>query len=172
MNLFKNNIILILSGLLALLALSILQGPILKVSAQVLPIVANLYDLTFGTVFPGEELEKTFEVSYTEEAGSLNYRIIHKIKPLVPEDSEYCQQNPTDYTRCYRNLCPYLDEYSNEGEEDTKNSAVVGVSDVLDNWTVKLKVPAIFGHVAQEHNGGIITDSGDYGCDLSIDVIE
>jgi hypothetical protein len=168
----KKNLILIISTLIILLVLFLFQGPILKVSAQILPIMVNLYNLTFGNVFPGEELEKNFVVSYAEPEGSIDYRIIHKIKPLAPEDSDYCQQNPDDFQKCYRNLCPYLDEYSNEGENDTKNQASVGATDTSDNWIVKLKVPAIFGYVAQDHNGEVVTESGEYGCDISIDIIE
>jgi uncharacterized repeat protein (TIGR01451 family) len=33
-------------------------------------------------------------------------------------------------------------------------------------------VPAIFGSVAQDHSGGVVAASGEYGCDISIDVEE
>ena len=171
LNLSKKTLFLALPILVVLL-IFLFQGPILKVSAQILPIIVNLYDLTFGNVFPGEELEKTFEVSYAEPEGSMDYRIIHKIKPINSEDSDYCQQNPNDFQKCYRNLCPYLTEFSNENEGDTKDQATVGVQDIHDNWIVRLKVPAIFGHVGQDHIGGIVSENGVYGCDISIDIIE
>ena len=90
----KKNLILIISTLIVLLVLFLFQMPVLKASVQILPIIADFYNLTFGTVFPGEQLEKTFEVSYTDNEGGIDYRIIHKIKPINSEDSDYCQQNP------------------------------------------------------------------------------
>ena len=33
-------------------------------------------------------------------------------------------------------------------------------------------MPAIFGHVAQDHTGGVINEAGEYGCDISIDLTE
>jgi len=168
----KKLLLLITITVSLVLVFSIFQGTVLRVSAAILPIVADLYDLTFGTVFPGEQLEKTFEVSYTDNEGDIDYRIIHKIKPIDSGDSDYCQQNPNDFQKCYRNLCPYLTEFSNENEGDTRDQATVGAQDIHDDWIVRLKVPAIFGYVGQDHIGGVVSENGVYGCDISIDIIE
>ena len=87
--------------------------------------------------------------------------------------SEYCQEYPDDLTRCYRNLCPYLDPVSAEPiEQDTQSQASVGPTDTSDAWIINFSVPAIFGYAAQAHVGGVIDSSGEYGCDVSIDIIE
>ncbi len=151
-----------------------LQKNITQVSAQVVPVTVNINHLGFGTVFPGEELTGTFSVSYAEEGEGVNYRIIQKRKPLPPEHSEYPDGGDPEMPGFYNNLCPHLEKVSLEGEGDTEGqdgNAFVGPEDITDVWTIYFKVPAIFGHVAQEHMGGIISESGEYGCDISVDVL-
>lgn len=164
------------------LTLALIQAQInlTQVSADVIPISVNIDELDFGQVFPGENSDKSFTVTYTDEIGqSVVYTIIQKIKPLpnvvVPDGysgtvSQYCQDNPTDYSRCYRNLCPYITKISQDNEADTESGAEVGPSDTIDNWLVNLSVPAIIGQVAQDHDGGIVSSNGDYGCDISLNV--
>ncbi len=159
-----------------------LQSWLTKVSAQVIPVTVLINHLDFGTVFPGEELARTFDIMYSEEEGSgIYYRIVQKIKPLpgaiVPEGYEgsirdYCQDNAEDQTRCYRNLCPHLTKVSEDGEGDIEDlSFVGGEGDTADMWTVYFKVPAIFGFLAQDHIGGVVSESGEYGCDISVDIL-
>ena len=150
------------------------------VSAQFVPVAVSINHLAFGTVFPGEELEGSFEVTYLDEAGEVHYRLVQKIKPLpdvpIPQGyestSDYCQDYPNDLTMCYLNLCPYLEKVSVEQEGDIENLALIGINDMSDVWVVNFKVPAIFGHVGQDHTGGVVDSEGEYGCDISIDIIE
>jgi len=119
-------------------------------------------------------------VTYLDEVGEVYYRIIQKIKPLpdvsTPQGyetvSDYCQDYPDDFTKCYRNLCPYLEKVSIEGEGDIEDLALIGINDMSDVWVVNFKVPAIFGHVGQAHIGGVVDSAGEYGCDVSIEIIE
>ncbi|MDF1497769.1 MAG: VWA domain-containing protein [Patescibacteria group bacterium] len=154
------------------------QNNVSKANSILSPIIVNLLNLEFSVVFPGEQLHQNFLVSYSGD-GSGIYTITEKYKPLptaevpvgyVGSISDYCQENYEDYTRCYKTLCPYMTEYSEEGEGDLINSASVGPNDSSDDWVVALSVPAIMGNVAQDHTGGIITENGAYGCDLSFDV--
>lgn len=173
---------LLLLTLTAVLALVLIQAQInlTQVSADVIPISVNVGQLNFGQIFPGEKLDKSFTVTYTDNTGQpVLYTIIQKIKPLpdaVAPDGyigtirQYCQENPTDYSRCYRNLCPYITKISQDNEADAESGAEVSPSDTVDNWLVNLSVPAIIGQVAQDHDGGIINVNGDYGCDISLNV--
>jgi hypothetical protein len=159
-----------------------LQINLTKVSADLMPVTVNIGHLEFGTVFPGQVLENYFTVSYGDnDDRNTSYRFIQMIKARpdadVPEGyggtiREYCQENPSDGTRCYKNLCPYLTKLSHEGEGDLESGAIVGSEDLHDNWTVHFEVPAVIGNVAEDHTGGIVSESGEYGCDISIDVVE
>ena len=158
-----------------------LQSDLIDVSASVVPLIVYEDHLDFGTVFPGEERQKNFTVHYVDDGtgNDVPYWIIQKIKPLVdaevPVDydgsiSDYCQEFPDDQTRCYRNLCPYLTKVSEEGEGDIESSASIGPNDQSDLWIIYFEVPAIIGHVSQDHTGGIIDESGTYGCDISVNL--
>jgi cysteine-rich repeat protein len=148
------------------------------VFSESLPIVVNQFHLEFGNVFPGQEAQKTFTVSYSG-VGNGKYTIEKKYKPkpnaIVPcgysgTISDYCQEHHDDLVRCYRYLCPFIDVSSKEGEGDVMTGASVSATDLTDIWTVFLKTPAITGKVAQDYNGSIVSESGDYGCDLSFNV--
>jgi cysteine-rich repeat protein len=143
-----------------------------------LPILVNLSHMEFGDVFPGQEVQKTFQVSYSGN-GEGKYTIAEKYKPkpdaVVPEGykgstSDYCQEYHDDFTRCYRNLCPYIDVKSSENEGDTTDNASVSPSDPQDVWNVFLKTPAIMGKVTQDYAGKFVSETGEYGCDLSFNV--
>lgn len=160
-----------------------LQINLTAVSAVVIPIVVYEDHLDFGTVFPGEHRSGNFIINIAEgyEGDGVNYQIIQKIKPLpgidIPEGyestSQYCQQNPNDFSKCYRNLCPSLDKINNEVEGDTESQAVVGgLNDPSDTWIIDFNVPAILGYVAQDHVYEIVATSGEYGCDISINIPE
>ena len=150
-----------------------------RVSADVWPISVLVSHIDFGTVFPGETLQENFEIIYLDEI-PIDYRIVQKIKPLpnvsVPPGyeliSNYCQDNPDDLTKCYRNLCPFLTKVSVEAEGDTESLASMNWDDNRDVWTIYFQVPAIFGNVSQDHIGEVVTESGEYGCDVSIEIIE
>ena len=72
----------------------------------------------------------------------------------------------------YRNLCPFLEKVSVETEGDTEDSAFVGLSDTSDTWIIYFRVPAIFRNVGQAHIGGVVDSNGEYGCDVSVDILE
>lgn len=156
------------------------QTRMMQVKADVVPITVSLGQMGFGHVFPGEQLQRDFTISYSDPSGEeAVYRIIQKIKPLpdaeVPDGyigqlSQYCQENPSDQTRCYRNLCPYLTKYSDEGEGDDEEEGILDYSDLTDVWNVRLAVPGFLGQVSQDHDGDLVTESGEYGCDISIEV--
>ena len=182
-NIFKKQKALILLGVASFLIVipTFLWINSARVSANVLPIWVNVEHLDFGNVFPGETLEGNFIVNYaTTSEGVVVYRIVQKIKPLpnvsVPPGyeliSNYCQDNPNDFSKCYRNLCPFLEKVSVETEGDTENLASVGPEDLSDAWIIYFKVPAIFGQVGQDHIGGVVDSEGEYGCDVSIDIFE
>lgn len=157
---------------------------IMNVNADSLPILVNLNHLSFGTVFPGEvSLRRNFVVSYAGiDNGNIDYNIIEKYKPLpdvaVPDGysgtiSEYCQEHFDDLDRCYKFLCPFIEEFSEEYEGDTISKATVSSSDLEDNWIVAFNnniVPAIIGNVSQDNQGDIISENGIYGCDISINI--
>lgn len=141
-----------------------------KVSARIIPVTVNVQHLDFGTVFPGEELEGNFIVTYVDEGDGIVYMIIQERKLLPEEHPEYPSGGDPEMPGYYRNLCPFLTKASNEGEGDTENEAFVGPNDISDTWTIYFSVPAIFGKVAQDHTGGVVDVNGEYGCDISIDV--
>lgn len=150
-----------------------LQLNMTRVAAQIRPISVSTDHLSFGTVFPGEELEGSFTVSYLDEVGNSTYRIIQKRKPLPPEHSEYPNGGDPDLPGYYRNLCPFLEKVSFENEGDSEGAAdqaQVNYLDLSDTWTVQFKVPAIIGQVAQDHTDGFVSISGEYGCDISVDL--
>jgi len=157
-----------------ILVLITLQMNITKVSAQIVPVTVSTKNLTFDTVFPGEELQGNFIVTYVDEGDGIAYKLIQKPKPLSPEHPEYPNGGDPQNPGYYRNLCPFLTKVSNEGEGDTEGQAFVGPAstDSSDTWIIYFKVPAIFGHVAQDHTGGVVSENGEYGCDISIDITE
>lgn len=167
--------LLITSGVVIVLAsaLIIFNLNITKVSAQIIPVTVSTNNLSFGTVFPGEEIQGNFIVTYVEdEGGGIAYKLIQKRKPLPPEHPEYPEGGDPEMPGYYRDLCPHLEKVSLEEENDVPSSAFVGPTstDPSDNWTIYFKVPAIFGHVGQDHTGGVVDESGEYGCDISIDI--
>jgi len=136
-----------------------------KVTAQIIPVSVNISHLAFGTVFPGEELQGNFIVTYGTTGDGINYRIVQRPKPC-PTENPTC--GPGGY---YKDLCSFLEKVNvDPGETDTENQAFVGPNDLTDTWVVYFKVPAIMGNVAQDHTGGIISEEGDYGCDIAIDI--
>ena len=154
-----------------------------RVSANVWPISVSVSHIDFGTVFPGETLQENFIVNYATTGDGVYYRIIQRNKPLPGAEppqwyngsiEEYCQEYPDDLSRCYRDLCPFLDKVKVEQDviEDTESEAFVGPNDISDTWTIYFQVPAIFGNVSQDHIGGVITEGGEYGCDVSIEIID
>ena len=151
-----------------------LRLSVTRVTANIFPVIVHEENLAFGTVFPGEELQGDFEVHYAYEQGGITYIIILKRKPLPEGHPEYPDGGDPEMPGFYRDLCPSLTVIKvKEGtEEDTTTGAYVGIDDLSDAWIIYFKVPAIFGHVAQDHIGGVVSESGDYGCDISIDIEE
>ena len=69
-------------------------------------------------------------------------------------------------------LCPFVEITNEEGEGDATTSATLSTIDSSDAWKMVLRVPAILGFVAQDHIFGIVSSGGDYGCDVSVEVLE
>lgn len=141
------------------------------------PIIVNLSQMDFGVVSAGEELEKTFTVSYSGK-GDGEYSVVEKYKAKadakVPSGyggtiSDYCQINHDDLERCYKNLCPFIEEQSTENEGDTVEKAIVSADDTKDIWKVILNTPTV-GNIKQDGTGGVVSEGGEYGCDLSFNV--
>lgn len=149
------------------------QSKNLRVSAEILPILVSMDHLAFGLVFPGEGLSGNLVVSLASEYdGTVSYRLVKKRKPLPPEHPEYPYGGDPQMPGYYRDLCPFLTAVSDEGEGDNAESSQVAPDDLHDQWTISLIVPAIQGHVSQDHYGGVITQTGEYGCDISVEVLE
>ena len=178
MNLLSNNtfkkpkklLTLLIIGVSLILILASLNFYLTEVSAQIIPITVSVEYLDFGTVFPGENLQGNFTVFYADEGNGITYRIIQKRKPLPTGHLEYPDGGDPEMPGYYRNLCPFLTKVSVEQEGDTEKQAFVGPNDLSDTWVIYFKVPAIVGHVGQDHIGGVVTSNGEYGCDISIDV--
>jgi len=164
--------IIVLSGFVLVLANS--QLKVTEVSATVIAVVVHEDHLDFGTVFPGEERQGNFTVHYVQEyeGDGVVYQIIQKRKPLPVGHPEHPDGGDPEMPGYYRNLCEFLTKVSNEGEGDVEDRAFVGETDVSDEWIIYFKVPAIVGHIAQEHVDGVVTTNGEYGCDISINVLE
>ena len=147
------------------------QGYLIDATALLEPLLVQIGNLNFGLVFPGEELQKTFTVElaqgYDYEA---EYQISHSPKPRIdtPEERLYCKAHPTDYERCYPDLCSFLNEESQEDEGDTPISALLSPEDILDTWLVNFIVPPIAGYVAQGYEGLTVDNSGMFGCDIEV----
>jgi len=161
-------------GIVLTMAVVSLQVNLTAVSATIIPVLVSEDHLDFNGVFPGEHLEGNFVVSLSEEyeGDGVNYKIIQKRKPLPPEHPEFPDGGDPFLPGFYRDLCPHLEKISNEGEGDQESGASIGPNDTTDAWVINFQVPAIFGTVGQEHIGGVVTVNGEYGCDVSIDIIE
>ena len=171
----KKTLIILTIAVSLTLVLVIINANITKVSAQIVPVTVSTNHLSFGTVFPGEGLQGDFIVTYIENEGDgIAYKLIQKRKPLPPEHLEYPDGGDPEMPGFYRNLCPFLTKTSLEGEGDTEDSAFVGPisTDPSDSWIIYFEVPAIFGHVSQDHTGGVVSTNGEYGCDIVIDITE
>lgn len=177
-NLKENKTAKILIFLIILIAFSLVlanfQFKAIEVSASIIPVLVHEEHLDFGTSFPGEERQGSFTVYFVEEyeEDGVNYKIIQKRKPLPPEHPEYPNGGDSEMPGYYRNLCPYLTKVSIEGEGDLETGAFVGRTDLSDAWIIYFKVPAIVGHIGQDNINGVVTSNGEYGCDISIDVLE
>lgn len=173
-NLRKFGTSILLSSLLFIGGLLVVsfQANIIKVKAEVIPIIFNINHLDFGVVFPSENINsRQFTVHFIEEnlPEEINYAITKKRKSLPDHICD--QENPTP-ENCYSNLCPYLTLRSADNEGDFPTYAQIGYSnDVLDNWFVVLEVPPIKGFVGQGFTGEPVDSNGIYGCDIELELL-
>lgn len=156
--------------------------------------------IEYGIVFPEEVRHRTFQVDCStsfqqqERIDDIHYKIVQKPKPKTVEDPRdliyprsfpngiaawnYCLNQTSDpeyLTYCYRNLCPFLQKMSSEGEGDTEESAYLAQSekDCEDTWSIAFDVPCIEGYEDQEGKcSGSVPAEDDYGCDLWIEVTD
>lgn len=132
----------------------LMQDSILKARAAVQVLLVSHTAIPFGTVFPGEMVSETYTV-YLDD--TVDEAVYYSHLETVPEKLD---------------LCPFLaiqpiDEPP-EGDTFATSTLVGPIVDRLDRWQVKLTVPAIEGHVAQNHDGHIIVDSGRYACKIVV----
>ncbi len=184
----KNKISLkkILAGMagVVFLILILLAQHATSVQAHIVAVTVTPCEIEFGNVFPEEQLKSHFDVELAKscnyDPGTVKYSVVQKIKPkhgAVPPQgwqgtiSDYCQTaaGQIDQTRCYLNLCPFLKKVS-DSPSDTETTSTLGGTDKKDKWTINFLVPDIFGSVGQENEGGVVSQGGDYGCDISIEV--
>ena len=74
---FKKALFLGIPLMVIVLALSIFQGSIFNVSAQIIPIAVSIEHIDFETVFPGENLQKSFlPVDLVGGSGIFSHRVV------------------------------------------------------------------------------------------------
>jgi hypothetical protein len=156
--------------------------------------------LEYGTVFPEEVLFQSVFIrlsnSFLKNNGldAVNYKIRQRIKPRSSRDASYCQDHPSDLTRCYPTLCPYLSKepdgtpVNDTGvaafhDPNASSSIAVGRlsksdNDLKDSWVIDLHVPCFKGQCAQddivpkEYEADPSLEGEFFGCDLVILVDE
>ncbi|OGZ53355.1 MAG: hypothetical protein A3B25_02005 [Candidatus Ryanbacteria bacterium RIFCSPLOWO2_01_FULL_48_26] len=189
----------------ALGTLAILSLNALHVSAWNVTIDTNLTVnpkvISFETVFPEEVLFQPLNINLSQSfinsafLDDVEYRITQKPKPRIDShvESAYCALRPTDYTRCYPSLCPYLSkEPDNAPANDTgvpafhnpnaSSSIAYGRlaksdHDTEDKWTIDLHVPCFRGECAQDnvvpaaYELDPSLEGKKFGCDLVVEVL-
>lgn len=153
-------------------------------------------EIDFGNVYPEEVLQDSFTVEMSESfldeeqtrVDKIDYKLVQKPKPkgdpyatIIPPNFpdgivawNYCLNHSDDsdyFTYCYMNLCDYL---AKTGEEnDTEISALLTKPvDIKDIWTLTLTVPCIEGYCPQDEEWPRISEVGDYGCDIWVEVTD
>ena len=145
-----------IAGLATLVLVAVgsgLQNNILKVDASPDVLLVSHTAIPFGTVFPGEILDETYTVTLDLSVNDDIYQT--EVQPL---------EGVLD-------LCPFLEiiPIDNPDEGDAfASSTLTRPGDTVDSWQVRLTVPGIEGHIAQDHDGGIVVEGGDYGCKIII----
>ncbi len=168
----KNKLGLTLAFSIALLAAVFagIESRLIGVSAGVMPVSVDLRHLDFGTVFTGEKNEGRITVSYADDSEcTIKYAITTRRKPLPEDHPDYPAGGDPLLPGFYRDLCPHLKIASIEDEEDRTESAFLSPVDTSDAWAVRLEVPALFNMVSQDHEYGVVTENGEYGCDIIVD---
>lgn len=189
---------------LAIIALAVVLAGSIEVHATQVTIDVNLSVspniISFETVFPGEILFRPLDIALSSGFlqssihDDVEYRILQKPKPRIDSAVErsYCQENPTDYTRCYYSLCPYLSKTPDHApENDTGVSAfhdphasssiaygrlAKSDEDTSDNWVIDLHAPCFRGEcdqtnsVPREYQLDPILNGEVFGCDLVVEV--
>ena len=153
--------------------------------------------LHFGTVFPEQVLYKPMFVSLSHsflnnaKLNDVEYHIEQSVKPRNPHDLDYCKNNPSDYSRCYPTLCPYISKSADHTPivNDTSipafhdPAATTSIAygrltksdhDTEDNWTIDLHVPCFKGQCAQDnviphrYELNPVLEHQILGCDLNV----
>jgi hypothetical protein len=154
-------------------------------------------EITYGTVFPQEQLKKNFTVALSQSfleqdrVDTVNYVIKKKSKPRHDVASfpggvsghVYCLNNhPTDpgnpndpyYTYCYPNLC---DRINTELFGASSSIGFLITATSSDFWKVNLKVPCFEEMCDQAYDPDIYGNPLDprleheiFGCDLWVEV--
>ena len=190
------------AGLSILSLVAILIASTITVSATDVTIDSNLSVspsvISFETVFPGEVHFRPLNIDLSlgfiadPALDDVEYRILQRPKPKTETDREYCQANPTDYTRCYRSLCPYLSKTPdgtpandtgvpafhdpNAPSSIAQGRLAKSDSDTADSWVIDLHVPCFSGECSQastvekEYQLDPSLNREVFGCDLVVEV--
>ena len=152
--------------------------------------------ISFATVFPGEVNFRPLDINLSstflndQYRDDVEYHISQLVMPKIISDDDYCQSNPTDYTRCYPSLCPYL---SKEADGTPGNDTGVAAfhdpllptsialgrlaksdNDTTDNWVIDLHTPCFVGECDQtqdtppEYQLDPSLNGEKFGCNLQI----
>ncbi|TSC81668.1 MAG: hypothetical protein G01um101420_914 [Parcubacteria group bacterium Gr01-1014_20] len=156
--------------------------------------------ISFETVFPGEVHFRPLDINLSGSFLSnpiyddVEYRILQRPKPRIDSALErsYCSENPTDYNRCYRSLCPYLSKEADGApandtgvpayhDPEATSSIALGRlaksdTDTADHWVIDLHTPCFIGQcdqtrsVAPEYQLDPSLNGEVFGCDLVVEV--
>ena len=197
-------------GFLIVIGLALAAGIValhaLQVTATTVIIDTNLSVtpgiISFETVFPGEVLFRPFNIGLSQAFldspihDDVEYRILQKPKPRIdsPEERAYCQENPSDYSRCYHSLCPYLSKEPDGAPDNdsgvpayhdpnaTSSIAFGRIAksdnDLEDNWLIDLHTPCFRGQCDQanpippEYQLDPSLNGEVFGCDLIVEVTD
>jgi hypothetical protein len=184
----RKKILMIAGGIMVVLTgitgFSAFEAHIINVTAHIEnALYVSPEEISFGTVFPQEYLEREITISLSNSFMSENrvddvlYVIKQKPKPKNPEAPvpdgfaswhDYCAATLVDLDNCYPLLCPYLSKTpDNNPENDTAVLAfhdpqqlaygrlAKSEQDIEDIWTIDLDVPCFDGMCAQDwtHEG-------------------
>lgn len=161
---------------------------------QNLSVTPNI--ISFTTVFPGEVNFRPLDINLSGTflqdpyRDDVEYHISQLVMPKNTNDEDYCQSNPTDHTRCYPSLCPYL---SKEADGIPGNDTGVAAfhdpllptsialgrlaksdNDTIDNWVIDLHTPCFIGECDQtnstppEYQLDPSLNGEKFGCNLQV----
>ena len=197
----KKPLLLLLVAAAGILVLALFSS--IRVGAHDVEIDANLSVtpniISFESVFPGEVFYEPLVVALSDgflgdpRLDDVEYRILQQVKPREESDREYCQTNPTDYSKCFPSLCPYLSKTPDGApvndtgvpafHDPTAPSSIAlgrlakSENDPVDNWVIDLHTPCFIGECDQsnsvppEYQLDPNLHGETFACDLVVEVL-